>query len=49
MTKTMLTEALTDWLTGRDVNEADVLAALGACDRASLEWAIDEIAPLVAA
>ena len=49
MTTKTLTETLTDWLTGHDAKDSEVMAALAACDRTSLEWAIEEIAPLVAA
>lgn len=49
MTATTLTETLIDWLTGRDADESEVTAALAACDRASLQWAIGEIGPLVRA
>ena len=42
-----LTDTLIDWLTGRDADESEVMAALSACDRESLQWAIDEIGTLV--
>jgi hypothetical protein len=49
MTAMTLTETLIDWLTGRDADESEVTAALATCDRTSLQWAIDEIGPLVPA
>jgi hypothetical protein len=49
MTAPTLTDTLMDWLTGRDVDESEVMAALAACDPLSLEWAIDEIGTLVPA
>ena len=38
-----------DWLTGRDADESEVVAALSACDRETLQWAIDEIGTLIPA
>jgi hypothetical protein len=44
-----LTDTLMDWLTGRDADESEVMAALAACDPSSLQWAVDEIGTLVPA
>ena len=44
-----LTDTLIDWLTGCDADESEVMTALAACDPSTLQWAVEEISPLVAA
>ena len=49
MTTMILTDTLIDRLTGRDADECEVMAALAACGPSTLQWAVEEISPLVPA